>query len=168
MKFPTPSWLPSPKITIGPWEHPKTTLPGFTQYQLQEQSCMAKYKFYAFHSTENPSFRGHASCRRLHPQVWCSCDEQLTGKHISQCCKQANTLSTFCCNSIYLQCLHSVCLWLLTYSFLTELCFIDCTFLKMPKAFSHLLAWPPPLGYKSKCSLCLTCYSLLLLWRGFP
>ena len=75
-----------------------------------------------------------------HPQVWCSCDEQLTGKHISQCCKQANTLSTFCCNSIYLQCLHSVCLWLLTYSFLTELCFIDCTFLKMPKAFSHLLA----------------------------
>lgn len=62
------------------------------------------------------------------PQVWCSCDEQLTGKHISQCCKQANTLSTLCCDSIYLQCLHSVCLWLLTYSFLTELCFIDCTF----------------------------------------
>lgn len=127
MKFPTPSWLPNQKYH-WPLRTPKNHPPRFHTISMQEQSCTAKCKFYAFHSTENPSFRGHASCRRLHPQVWCSCDEQLTGTHISQCCKQTHTLSTFCCNSIYLQCLHSVCLWLLTYSFLTELCFIDCTF----------------------------------------
>lgn len=83
VKHPTRAGSPT-KNDQWPLRAPKTTLPGFTQYRLQEQSCMAKCRFYAFPSTENPSFRGHASCRRIHPRVWCSCDEQLTGKHISQ------------------------------------------------------------------------------------
>ena len=140
MKLPTPSWLPNQKLTLAPENTQRP--PSQVSHNINCRNSRARQSVSSMHFTAQKTLlsEGMQVAGDYTPQVWCSCDEQLTGKHISQCCEQTHTLSTFCCNSIYLQCLHSVCLWLLTYSFLTELCFIDCTFLKMPKAFSHLLA----------------------------